>query len=172
MLLSNTRREGIVDVPVMGAELIIFVLRMMVKHTTAIELTLLLRQAPQLRREVEWLMTDDALEEALKLLPSWLPHVEEGLFREAFAALRDPAPTWRRVVIGYRIRHRLRTYARRTVLRARAVGAARFAGVVSHRLTGSSKKLTPAGGGGCGCGRRGCHRPPTSVPPQSRARCA
>lgn len=148
MLLSNTRREGIVNVPVMGAELIIFVLRMMVKHTTAIELTLLLRRSPQLRREVAWLMTDDAFEEAVMLLPVWLPHLDDGLFHEAFEALREPAPIWRRVVIGYRIRHRLRTYARRNLLRARAVGAAKFAGVVSHRLTGSSKKLTPAGGGG------------------------
>lgn len=148
MLLSNTRREGIVNVPVMGAELIIFVLRMMVKHTTAIELTLLLRQSPQLRRETAWLMTDDALEEAMKLLPAWLPHLDDGLFREAFEALREPSPMWRRIVTGYRIRHRLRGYARRSVVHARAVGAAKFAGVVSHRLTGSSKKLTPAGGGG------------------------
>lgn len=148
MLLSNTRREGIINVPMMGAELIIFVLRMMVKHTTAIELALLQRQLPQLRREVAWLMTDDASEEAVKLLPVWLPHLDDELFHEAFEALREPAPTWRRIVIGYRIRHRLRSYARRSVLRARAVGIAKFAGVVSHRLTGSSKKLTPAGGGG------------------------
>jgi len=148
MLLSNTRREGIVEVPAMGAELIIFVLRMMVKHTTAIELTLLLRQSPQLRREVAWLLTDDALEEAVKLLPVWLPTLDDRLLHEAFEALRAPAPVWRRVVVGYRIRHRLRTYARRNLLRARAVGATEFVGVVSHRLTGSSKKLTPAGGGG------------------------
>src|SRR3990172_9279150 len=116
MLLSNTRREGIVNVPAMGAELIIFVLRMMVKHTTAIELTLLQRQSRQLRREVAWLMTDDAFEEARKLLPVWLPQLDDALFREAFDALRDPAPTWRRIVIGYRVRHRLRAHARRTLL--------------------------------------------------------
>lgn len=148
MLLSNIRRQGIVNVPVRGAELIIFVLRMMVKHTTAVELTLLARQSSQLRREVAWLMTDDALEEALELLPVWLPQFGDPLFREAFDTLRGRAPAWRRVVVGYRIRHRLRAYARRSVLRARAVGVVKFAVVVFHRLTGSSKKLTPAGGGG------------------------
>lgn len=148
MLLANTRREGIVNVPVMGAELIVFVLRMMVKHTTAIELVLLTRQTSQLRGEVAWLMTDDALEEAVKLLPRWLPSLDEDLFRRAFEVLREPTPTWRRSLVGYRVRHQLRGYARRNLLRARALGAAKFAGVVAHRLSGSSKKLTPAGGGG------------------------
>lgn len=148
MLLANTRRDGIINVPVKGAELIVFVLRMLVKHTTVIELTLLARQQSQIRREVEWLMTDGALDEAARLLPAWLPHLDVGLFRQAFEALRQPAPLWRRVVAGYRVRGRLRGYARRRVLRARAVGAAKFVGVVSHRVTGSSKKLTPAGGGG------------------------
>ncbi len=147
MLLSNTRREGIINVPAMGAELIVFVLRMLLKHTTAIELSLLLRQSRNLRREVAWLMTDEALEEAEKLLPVWLPNLDGRLFRDAFQALKRPAPTWRRMVVGYRVRGRLRSYKRRSVLRARAAGAARFAGVVSHRLTGSAKKLTPAGGG-------------------------
>lgn len=148
MLLANTRREGPVRVPPRGAELIVFVLRMMVKHTTAIELTLLARQRSNVRREVAWLMTDEALEEARKLAPVWLPQIDDALFREAVAALRDPAPAWRRVAVAYRVRHRLRSYARRPLLRARAVGAAKFAGVVSHRLTGSSKKLTPGAGGG------------------------
>jgi hypothetical protein len=148
MLLSNTRREGIVTVPTRGAELIVFVLRMMVKHTTAIELTLLARQTRQLRSEVAWLVTDDAVEEAGKLLPVWLPRLGDGLFREAVEALRAPAPIRRRVVLGFRVRRRLRGYARRPAVRARAVEASKFAGVVSHRLTGSSKKLTPGGGGG------------------------
>lgn len=148
MLLANTRREGIVTVPTRGAELIVFVLRMMVKHTTAIELMLLARQTRQLRSEIEWLVTDEAVQEAEKLLPVWLPQLDARLFRAAVEALRRPAPAWRRVAVGYRVRHRLRTYARRPVLRARAVGASKFAGVVSHRLTGSSKKLTPGGGGG------------------------
>jgi len=148
MLLTNTQREGIITIPSAGAELVVFVSRMCVKHTTAIELTLLLRQWPRFRREAEWLMTDAALEEALKLLPVWLPQLEPELFRRAFEALRRPAPLWRRVAIGYEVRGRLRGFARRGLLRARAVGAAKFAGSVSHRLTGSSRKLTPAGGGG------------------------
>lgn len=148
MLLANTRREGDIDIPSAGAELIVFVSRMCVKHTSAIELVLLQRQWRRFRREVEWLMTDDALEESLKLLPVWLPQLHPGLFRLAFDALRGPAPLWRRVAIGRRVRSALRGYRRRGPVRARSIEIAKLTGVVSHRLTGSSKKLTPAGGGG------------------------
>lgn len=147
MLLTNTRRQGRVNVPVVGAELIVFVVRMLVKHTTAIELTLLMRQWKDVRREVDWLMTQDALEEARKLLPIWLPNVDEGLFREGYDALKHPAAVWRRVLLGYRFRRRLRSFRRRHVVRARAVGIAKFTGVVSHRLIGSTRKLSPGGGG-------------------------
>lgn len=147
MLLENIRREGIINVPVMGAELIIFVLRMLVKHTTVIELTLLARQRNAVRREAAWLLTDAAFEQATELLRNWLPQVDAQLFRQAFEALRQPAPLWRRIIIGYRVRGRLRSFARRSELQARWVEAKQFAGLVRQRLAGSSKKLTPAGGG-------------------------
>ncbi|MFB3737375.1 MAG: hypothetical protein ACE14W_00240 [Candidatus Velamenicoccus archaeovorus] len=147
MLLSNTQREGDVVVPTRGAELIVFVLRMLVKHTTAIELALLLRQWSNVRREVAWLMTDPALEEAEKLLPTWLPTLDPQLFRDGYEALKRPAPLRRRVGLGYRVRSALRAYRRRSVVKARVAGAAKLAGVVSHRVTGASKRLSPAGGG-------------------------
>lgn len=147
MLLGNTRREGITTVPALGAELILFVLRMLVKHTTVIELILLTKQWSAVRREVTWLMTDAALEQANELLRIWLPEIDEKLFYQAFEALRRPAPLWQRIALGYRVRGRLRSFARRSGLRARWVGTKQFAGKVRHRLAGSSQKLTPAGGG-------------------------
>ena len=147
MLLGKTRREGIVKVPLMGAELIIFVLRVLLKHTTIIELTLLARQWSALRREVAWLMTDAALAEATELLRIWLPQIDDKLFRQAFEALKRPASLWRRMALAYRVRGRLRSFTRRSGLRARWVETKRFAGLVKHRLAGSSKKLSPGGGG-------------------------
>ena len=147
MLLENIRREGIINVPVMGAELIIFVLRMFVKHTTVIEITLLARQWNAVRREAAWLMTDAAFGQADKLLRNWFPQVDAQLFRQAFEALRRPAPLWRRIIIGYRVRKRLHSLARNSQLRARWIEAKKFAELIWQRLIGSSKKLTPAGGG-------------------------
>ncbi len=147
MLLENIRHEGIINVPVMGAELIIFVLRMLVKHTMVIELMLLARQRDAVRKEAAWLMNDAAFEQARELLRSWLPQVEARLFQRGFEALRGPAPLWRRIVIGWQVRRQLRSFARRSELQARWVEAKQFAGLVRQRLAGSSKKLTPAGGG-------------------------
>ena len=147
MLLAKTQREGIVNIPASGAELVILVLRMLIKHTTLPELMLLSRRWSAVRQEVNWIMTDAAREEALELLRIWLPEVDAQLFRQAFEALRRPASLWRRIVIGYRIRGRLRSFARRSEIQARWVGIKRFAGLVKYRLAGSSKKLTPAAGG-------------------------
>jgi thymidylate kinase len=147
MLLGNTRQEGIIPVPALGAELIIFVLRMLIKHTTFPELVLLSRRWSEVRQEVNWLMTDAALEDATELLRIHLPDIEPEFFRKAFEALRKPASLWRRIALGYRVRARLRSFARSSGLRARWIGAKHFAGMVRFRLAGSSKKLTPAGGG-------------------------
>ena len=115
---------------------------MMVKHTTAIELTLLARQTRQLRGEIEWLVTDEAVEEAEKLLPVWLLQLDARLFREAVEVLRRPAPAWRRGRGRVPRPPPPPAYARRPVLRARAVGR-RSSPASSRTLDGSSKKLTP-----------------------------
>jgi thymidylate kinase len=147
MLLSKTRKEGIVNIPAAGAELIIFVLRMSVKHTTVPELVLLTRQWSAVSKEVAWLLTDQALEEATELLPTWLPEIDTELFLRAYEALRRPASLWRRIVLGLRLRGQLRSYARRGELQARWIGAKRFTVRMRHRLTKSRRKLTPAAGG-------------------------
>ncbi len=147
MLLENRRFEDSVPIPAAGAELIVFVLRMLIKHTSPIELGLILRDADALRREVRWLMTDAAIEEALALLPRWLPQVETSLLLTGLEALRPSGGTVRRILLGLRVRRRLRGFARHTSLRAQLTGAAKFAAKASHRLAGSKKKLTPGAGG-------------------------
>ena len=147
MLLSRTRKEGIVNIPVPGAELIIFVLRMSVKHTTVPELVLLTRQWSAVSQEIDWLMTDQALLEATELLTTWLPEIDPELFLQAYEALRRQASLWRRIVLGMRLRGQLRSYARRSELQARWIGVKRFLVLMRHRLAKSRKKLTPAAGG-------------------------
>ena len=118
MLLRDVRREGAVNVPARGAELIVFVLRMSLKHATMAELVLVRRDWENVRREAAWLVTDEARAEAEGLLPVWLPAFDPGLFAEALDALTAPASIARRVVLGRRVRAALRPYARRGRLRA------------------------------------------------------
>jgi thymidylate kinase len=106
-----------------------------------------MREWDSFRREVEWLMGLTALDEALALLPVWLPQIDEELFTAAYEALRKPAPTPRRIVLGFRVRSRLRRLARRHPTRARVAEVRKFAVRVRYRLSGSRKKLSPGTGG-------------------------
>ena len=147
MLLTNVSRAGAVVVPRKGAELVIFVLRMAVKHATLAELTLLLRGWDDVHREASWLATDEARGEARELLTAWLPAVSPGLFDQALEGLLDPAPLWRRIVLGRRVRSQLRQFARRGRVRAWGAGVRAFTGRATYRVRGTRKGLTLGEGG-------------------------
>ena len=147
MLLRDVRREVPVNVPSRGAELIVFVLRMSLKHATMAELVLVRRDWENVRREAAWLVTDEARAEAEALLPVWLPAFDPGLFADARDALAAPASIVRRVVLGRRVRAALRPYARRGRLRAWFAEAGAFSGKALSRWRGSTKRLSPSAGG-------------------------
>ena len=147
MLLEDVERAGVVSIPSRGAELIVFVLRMSLKHTTLAELVLLKRQWTNVRHEAAWIDTGRAVAEAEALLPVWLPGFDQRLFSAALGALRAPASIGRRIVLGRRVRAELRPYARRGRFSAWLVEARAFAAKAMYRSRGSRKALTPAGGG-------------------------
>jgi thymidylate kinase len=147
MLLTNVMRAGAVNVPRKGAELVIFVLRMSLKHATLAELTLLLRGWDDVRREASWLATDEARGEARELLIAWLPAFSPDLFDQALEGLLEPARLWRRIVVGRRVRGQLRQFARRGRLRAWGAGVRAFTGKAMYHLRGTRKRLTLGEGG-------------------------
>ena len=147
MLLENVRRESAVNVPSRGAELIVFVLRMSLKHATLPELALVRREAGSMQLEADWLATTDARAEAAGLLRAWLPSFDPKLFEEALEALRKPASICRRVSLGRRVQAQLRSFARRGRFAASVAGASKLTGKATHRLTGSPRRLAPATGG-------------------------
>lgn len=147
MLLDNPQRHGLINIPARGAELIVFVVRMLIKHTTPVELAFLMRDWGAVRQEVEWLVTEAAVKEAEDLLERWLPRFGRELFQECVEALRRPDPFWKRIMLGYRVRAVLRGLNRKSALHALFSEFWRFSGLVTNRLKGSTRKLTPAGGG-------------------------
>ncbi len=148
MLLENVREgEASLNVPVKGAELIVFTVRMLVKHASPFELVLLRRQWKRIRKETAWLLDESALETACELLPNWLPQLDVATFQQAVRALEKPAGLGRRIALGLRIRRRLRPFARYGAIRAQIVEVRKFLNLFSHRLRGSKKGLTPNAGG-------------------------
>jgi thymidylate kinase len=147
MLLLDVRREVAVNVPARGAELIVFVLRMSLKHATMAELVLVRRDWENVRREAAWLVTEEARAEAEGLLPVWLPAFDPGLFADALDAIAAPASIARRVLLGRRVRAALRPYARRGRVRAWLAETGAFTDKALARSRGSTKRLSPSTGG-------------------------
>lgn len=147
MLLQNTQEIDSVRVPSKSAELIVFTLRIMLKHTSLMELVLLARYWKQVQQEIEWLLEADSIDETLGFVDRWLPSLETNLFSDCVAALESPAPLFRRVVLGHRLRCQLSPYARHSTIRAWLAGVRKFIIMLFRRLTRSQKGMVPRGGG-------------------------
>ena len=147
MLLRDVDRIGEVNVPSRAAELVVFVIRMSLKHASLAELALVTRGWRRVAGEAAWLTSEDVRPDAVRLVEDWLPGFDARLFEAALDALLAPAPLWRRVVLGRRVRRELRPYARHGGLRAWWIGVRTLAGRVTMRLRGARKKLAPASGG-------------------------
>lgn len=147
MLLQNTRMEGSIPVLAKNAELIVFILRIMLKHTSLVELVLLARYWKDVEQEIKWLLETESIDSTLELVHCWLPAVDTDLFSECVAALKAPASLFRRISLGLRLRSQLRTYARHSTVRAWLVGVRKFTAMAIRRLTRSQKELMPRSGG-------------------------
>jgi thymidylate kinase len=147
MLLRNTREVGSVRVPTKGAELVIFTLRMMLKHTSLMEFLLLSRYWKQVQDEINWLVEADSLDEALDLVRCWLPPVDANLFSTCIVALKSPTHLLQRIILGHRLRSRLRVYARHSAIRAWLSGVQKFMVMLFRRLSRSNKGMMPLSGG-------------------------
>lgn len=147
MLLKHTRQEGIVRVPTKSAELLVFTSRMMLKHTSLVELVLLARYWNEVKEEVTWLLEADPIEETLDLLKVWLPTIDPNLFSACIAALKDPAPLHRRIVLGRQLRSQLRPYARHGAFQVWLNSIRKFTVMLWGRLTRSKLAMVPQAGG-------------------------
>jgi thymidylate kinase len=147
MLLQNTREESSIQVPAKSAELVVFTIRMMLKHTSLVELFMLARDWKGVRREVEWLFATNPKDETLRLVADWLPSVDTGLFSECIDALKLPAPLPRRISLGLRLRSQLSIYARNSRLQAWWSGIQKFSLMAYGRLTRSKRGMILQSGG-------------------------
>ena len=147
MLLENTRELESIRLPTKSAELVVFTLRMMIKHTSIIELLLLARDWKQVKREIEWLLESDPIDESINLVDYWLPPVSTSLFSECINALKSPAPLFRRIVLGLRLRSSLRIYARYSLLSAWLGGIRKFLTMGIRRVIRSQRGMSPQSGG-------------------------
>jgi len=147
MLLQNVREVDSVRVPIKSAELVVFTLRMMLKHTSLVELMLLARDWEQVNQEIQWLLESKSIDEAVKLVEQWLPSLDIDLFSECVTALQLPAGLLRRIVLSLQLRSRLGSYSRHSSIWAWLSGIQKLSIMVFRRLTRSQKGMIPQSGG-------------------------
>ncbi len=147
MLLQNTREMDSVLVPTKSAELVPFTIRMMLKHTSPMELALLARYWNQVKEEACWLSESDSIDDTLSFVRHWLPELDPVLFEDCVRALKEPAPLKRRVQLGHKLRSQLRPYARHSTFRVWVEGVQKFTRLLVYRLIGSRKDMAPEHGG-------------------------
>jgi thymidylate kinase len=147
MLLENTWDVEGIHLPAKSAELVIFTLRMMLKHTSVIELLMLARDWKHVKEEILWLLEGEPVDESINLIKYWLPAVDPRLFLECVQALRSPAPLLRRVSLGIKMRSSVRVYARRSMTKAWWDGMRKFLTMGIRRVIRSQRGMFPQSGG-------------------------
>ena len=147
MLLENTWEVESIHLPAKSAELVIFTLRMMLKHTSVVELLMLARDWKHVREEILWLLEGGQVDESINLIRDWLPAVDPRLFSECVQAIRSPAHLLRRIALGLKIRSSLRVYARRSLVAAWWDGLTKFVTMGIRRVIRSQRGMFPQSGG-------------------------
>lgn len=147
MLLGNTREVDSVRVPIKGAELVIFTLRMMLKHTSLVEILLLARDWKHLRWEISWLLESDSDGDAIRLVRDWLPSLDATMFSRCLSALKSPAPLYQRVILARRLRRLLSIYSRHSFTWSLWEGMRKFSIMAFRRLTRSERGMALQSGG-------------------------
>lgn len=111
-LLANLRELMDLPVPAAEAELVVFLLRIVLKHTSLVEFSMVNRHYSDIPRELAWLR-DQADETAAKQIwAECVPTAREEEFETVLAAIANPAHKTARIRIGVGLAWRLREWRR------------------------------------------------------------
>lgn len=118
LLLEDTRRLYGATVPSRAAELLVFTLRIALKHVSPIEVLLVNRRYREVLDELFWLLDAHTARTAKALVASHAPTIEPALLERLFEAIATPGALLRRVVLGWSVAWRLRGWRRIGVIPA------------------------------------------------------
>lgn len=147
MLLTEIDEVDSIKIVSKKAELIVFTLRMMLKHTSLVELVLLARGYKHVKEEIDWLLENLLINESHKLLNRWLPSLDPVLFDKCVVALQSSLPLFQRIVLALRLRSQLKSFTRHPILSASLTGLKKFSIMAYRRLTRQKKGMMAQSGG-------------------------
>jgi len=112
LLLSDIHSNGVIYMPPKSTEVIIYVIRNMIKHTTVFDLLLLLRAGKATSLEYDWLLDGMDLNDAQGKLATYFPEISAADFERALVLVGEDGSLLDRIRLGFRFRNRLKKYRR------------------------------------------------------------
>jgi len=146
LLLEQTRYLHGVRVPNPEAELVLFALRVALKHTDPIEILLANRHYRLTSRELGWLREAANAEDAEALCAAWFPSIDPLLFRKLLDVIETDRAVIRRAVIGWRVAWRLRGLRRLSPILAAVSRLWRVLSLLANRLRRRKDLVLQSGG--------------------------
>ena len=108
VLLGQTRHMQGIRVPAFEAELVLFALRVALKHINLVEILMVNRHYQKVSNEMAWLRAAADADKAAALCTAAFPAIETALFGQLLDAIENDGALLRRVVLGWRVAWRLR----------------------------------------------------------------
>lgn len=159
--LRSVRQAGLFKVPAPEFELVVLVVRLVLKHVTWDALLTRQGQLPRsAKQELADLRARSCPEAVQRVLQQALPGLAPALFEDCIKALQPGASRQKRLEVGWRLQHSLRGFRRRPWVADIALkGWRRGTRKVMRRVFGPPKKSFASGGalialvGGDGAGK-------------------
>lgn len=149
MLLAETVLECGIRVAARSSELIVFVFRNMIKHTTLMDIYLSggARAQRAVAEEFRWLVSGLDVDTALAKLAQYFPEVPAADFREAMELLASGSSLYRRIALGQRFKRHLRKYRRYSPLRQTVLTLVAVGRMAVNRIAHKEKHMNLLTGG-------------------------
>ncbi len=147
MLLEKTTKVAGMPVPRKEAELIIYVVRSMIKHASLFDLLLILRSKKPGSREYRYLTEDIDMVLTRELLNRHLPEIDDVLFSDAMQLLGREGRLLDKLRLGLIFKRRLVKYRRYNALTQTAITSYAVLRMVWNRVVHRHKHMTLRNGG-------------------------
>jgi thymidylate kinase len=116
--LESAVQEGLFRLPAIEYELVVFVIRMILKHSTLDAIVMGHgKLSSSESRELEFLLDPITLEKSRRVVEQDLPFIEQELFDACVQALQPKCSLWKRIRTGQQLQNALRCCARRSLVK-------------------------------------------------------
>lgn len=147
MLLENAEHLGEIRVPSRSAECVCHVVRTLIRYGSPLDLICVSRKLKADEEALRWLKRESNPSEALHLLRTYCPQIDEAMFVKALCMLASRASLFAKLRLARQVRRRLRVFERQSG-RARFTMSCRLVWQrVSRRLRGEPSGKTLETGG-------------------------